>query len=130
MLQLIGFMCHMAYIAFGITIWRNFDIDKSDKERTMDPGFGLEIIFGGFLGFIWYLPALFMNIYTKGSKILVYLTNQIKPTVITQPKATDIDYWRNLALYGLSVLPTSDSFNEFKTHLSNELDPPPELGCG
>ena len=127
MLQLIGFMCHMAYIAFGITIWRNFDIDKSDKERTMDPGFGLEIIFGGFLGFIWYLPALFMKRYSKGSKILVYLTNQIKPTVITQPNATDIDYWRNLALYGLSVLPSSEPFHEFKSHSSDELTP---SSCG
>jgi len=41
MLKLIGFMCHMAYIAFGITIWRNFDIDKNDNGRTMDPDFGL-----------------------------------------------------------------------------------------
>ncbi|RLT15989.1 MAG: hypothetical protein DWI24_00480 [Planctomycetota bacterium] len=128
MLQLIGFMCHMAYIAFGITIWRYFDIDKSDNGRTMDPDFGLEIIFGGFLGFIWYLPALFMKRYSKGSKILVYLTNEIKPAVISQPDANDIDYWRNLALYGLSVLPTSDSFHEFKAYSSNELDPPSSCG--
>ncbi len=65
--------------------------------------------------------------YAKGSKILVYLTNEIKPAVISQPEANDIDYWRNLALYGLSVLPTSDPFHKFKLHSSDELTP---SSCG
>jgi len=129
--RLIGFLCHIAFVVIGLILGGYFGTDIGDNKRLINPVFGFEIIIGGLLGFVWYVPARLIDMYAKGSKILVYLKNEIKPAVISQPKATDIDYWRNLALYGLSVLPTSDSFHEFKTHSSNELNPPTSCGgCG
>ena len=131
MVQLFGFVCHIAFVLIGITLGGYFGTDIGDNRRLINPVFSFEIIIGGLLGYVWYVTARLIDMYAKGSKILVYLKNEIKPAVISQPDANDIDYWRNLALYGLSVLPTSDSFHEFKASSSNELDPPSSCGgCG
>ena len=125
--RLIGFLCHIAFVVIGLILGGYFGTDIGDNKRLINPVFGFEIIIGGLLGYVWYVPARLIDMYAKGSKILVYLTNEIKPAVISQPEANDIDYWRNLALYGLSVLPTSDPFHKFKLHSSDELTP---SSCG